>query len=146
MEPPMEPDVPSRELVRRARLFWEQSEADLKSAWQRWKAKAYLDSSFLSLQAALNALSTVCYLNGQVRIPNFSAVQLGSLCRELDPRFAAVEEACRELETVQGKNPYAPEAPETERAHSRLCYRQSDAILREVRGYLKSNRQRYFAP
>lgn len=142
-----QPDTPSPETVRRSRLYWEQSQEDLKGAWKQWRGQSYLESSYLSLQAALNAMATVCTLHGHLRLPVFSPLKLAGLCETADARFAGLSGPCEALEAVQERGPYdeARDAEE-EKSHARLCYDHSDRILKTVRGYLKENRRRYFAP
>lgn len=138
---------PSPEAVRRARAFWEQSRQDLKEARRKLNSKSYLDSSYLSLQAAINSMMSVCYLNGEFRVPNFSTIQLAGRLEGFDARFRAIAPHCRALEEVQGRSPYDPARDEAdERSQSRLNYAQGDAILKAVRGYLKENRKRFFSP
>lgn len=139
--------TPSADGLRRARTFWEQSQADLKEARRRMRARAYLDSSYLSYQASLNALTTVCYLHGEYRVPNHSTEQLAAKVEALVPHLAPVEEPAQALEAVQELNPFAPDRDAAEeRRQSRLYYDHSDSILKAVRAYLKAHRKRFFAP
>jgi hypothetical protein len=139
--------TPTPEAVRRARTFWEQGQADLKESRRRLRARAWLDSSYLSFQASLNALSSVCTLHGEFRLPSHSTGRLAALAQGYDPRFAALGEPAQELEAVQELNPYAAgrDAAEEQR-RSRLYYAHSDSILKAVRGYLKTHRRHFFAP
>jgi HEPN domain-containing protein len=137
----------SADAIRRARVFWEQSRADLREARRRMRARAYLDSSFLSFQASLNALTSVCHLHGEYRVPNFSTARLAALLQGVDAHFERVQAPALALEAVQELNPYAPERDEAqERRQSREHYDHSDSILKAVRGYLKTHRRRFFAP
>ena len=139
--------TPSPEAVRRARTFWEQSRQDLQEARRKLKARSYLDSSYLSLQAAINSMMSVCYLNGEFRVPNFSTIQLAGRLEGFDARFRAIAPHCRALEEVQSRSPYDPARDEAdERSQSRLNYAHGDAILKAVRVYLKENRKRFFSP
>lgn len=97
----MADSAPSPQALRRAKLFWEQAGLDSQGARQKHKARAYLESGYLSFQAALNALTAVCYLNAKFQLPNHSAVQMAGLCAAVDTRFEAVREACEALEAVQ---------------------------------------------
>ena len=142
-----EPEAPPAESVRRARVFWEQSRQDLKSARRQQRAGAYLDSRFFSLQAAVNALSAVCHLHGHFQLPNSSALQLLALCRKADPRFELLDPACAALEEAAQQNPFAQgSATGGEKTAGRASLGQSEAIVKAVRGYLKDNRKRFFAP
>ena len=138
---------PTSEAIRRARTFWEQSQTDLKEARRRMRAKSYLDSSFLSFQASINALTSVCYLHGEYRVPNHSTARLAALLQGFDDHFEPVQAPAQALEAVQELNPYAAERDETEeRRISRVHYDHSDSILKSVRRYLKIHRRRFFAP
>lgn len=146
----MRPPAPSDDRIRRARIFWEQSRADRAEARRRLRAGECLDSSYFSYQAAINALTSVCYLHGEYRVPNHSATQMVGVLQGLAPEWAGAEgllEAAVGLEPVQDMNPYAPERdPAEERRQGRLFYAHSGAILGEVKRFLKRNRKRFFAP
>jgi HEPN domain-containing protein len=138
---------PSPEMLRRARLFWEQGQADLKEARRLLRAQAWLESSFLSFQASVNVLTGVCHLHGEYRVPSASPLRLAGLVQGYDPLLAGLGPAAEALEAAQALNPYAPERdPLDEQRQSRLYYDHSDSILKAVRGYLKRNRRRFFAP
>lgn len=144
---PRDPRPPNEEVVRRAEVFWRQSRDDLKAARRALKGHEHLECSYLSFQAALNALTSVCYLQGRVQLPNFSTVQLAAICAEHDGRFAALEEPAGSLETVQRWDPFRTEtAPEDAPALARENYRHGEAVLNTVRGYLKEHRRRFFRP
>ena len=142
-----EPDTPSADTLRRARVFWQQSRQDLKAAKGQLRLGGSLESGYLSLQAALNALSAVCYLSGHVQLPQSSTMHMLALCREADPRFAMLEEACMALEEAAEQNPFAPprDVDEGKRA-AKARYEQGSAIVQAVQTYLKDNRKRFFAP
>jgi len=139
--------IPTAETLRRARMFWEQGQADLAEAKRLRRAGSHLDSSYLSFQAAINALTSVCYLHGEFRVPNFSTVQLAALLQGFDAQFERVEAAAQALESAQELNPFAGErdlAEEQRRAEE--FYDHGYSIVKTVRGYLKANRKRFFAP
>jgi len=139
--------APTAEALRRARMFWEQSQADLKEARSQLRKRANLDSSFLSFQAAINALTSLCYLHGEYRVPNFSTTQLAAKLQGYDPHFEQVEDAARALESVQELNPYRDDRDEAEeRKLAKAYYDHGNAILKTVRGYLKTHRKRFFTP
>jgi len=134
-------------MLRRARLMWEQGQADLKEARRLLRARSYLDSAFFSFQASINALTSVCYLHGEYRPPTHSPLRLVGVLQDYDAHFAGLGPAAEALEAVQELNPYAAERDaEDEQRRSRLYYDHSDSILKSVRGYLKRNRRRFFAP
>ena len=141
------PRLPSPETARRARVFWEQSRQDLKGARRQLRAGAYLDSGYASLQAALNALSAVCYLQGHLQLPQSSPVRMLALCRAAHPRFGELEEACMALEEAAEQNPFAPaKDADGGKAAGKARLAQSGAVVKSVRAYLKDNRGRFFAP
>ena len=70
-----------------------------------------------------------------------------ALCRAADPRFARLDEACVALEEAAGQNPYAPtQDADGGKAVGKARLGQSGEIIKAVRGYLKDNRKRFFAP
>ncbi|MCZ6531574.1 MAG: hypothetical protein O7A08_01265 [SAR324 cluster bacterium] len=133
--------------LHRARVFWEQSQQDLKTAKRQQRAGAFLDGRYFSLQAALNALSAVCHLQGHFQLPNASVLMLLALCRDVDPRFALLNQACTALEEAALQNPFVPGTDQGNgKAAGRDNLAHSEAVIKAVRGYLKDNRKRYFAP
>ena len=146
----MRTSAPTDDRIRRARIFWEQSREDRAEARRRLRVGESLDASYFSFQAAINALTSVCYLHGEYRVPNHSATQMVGVLQGLEPEWAGTGtliEAAVGLEPVQGLNPYDPDRdPAEERRQGRLYYAHSGAILGEVKRYLKRNRKRFFAP
>lgn len=137
----------SEEALRRARVYWEQAQQDRKTAKQKLRAGAFLDSSFLGLQAALNGLSAVCGLQGHFQLPAASPLEMLELCREAHPAFEALREPCQALEETAGRNPFAPQPSEKEsRQACRETLKNSEQVLAALRDYLKANRKRFFAP
>jgi hypothetical protein len=101
----------------------------------------------LSFQAALNALTVVCYLNGRFQPPNFSTARMAALSAELDPRFEAVRAACDALESVQHRSPFEAEPdPVALGELGRSSLSHSTQVVEAVRAYLKEHRKRFFAP
>jgi HEPN domain-containing protein len=144
---PTSPAVPSPQTLRRAKLFWEQAGQDHRAARERQRAGAPLEAAYLSFQAALNALTVVCYLNGRFQLPNFSTVRMAAQCAELDARFEAVRESCETLEAVQERGPFDAEPdPDALAALGKASLAQSDQVVEAVRAYLKEHRKRFFAP
>ncbi len=141
------PTVPSPETLRRAQAYWQQGQADLKEARRHRRARAHLESAYFSFQAAVNALVSVCYLEGHYQVPTHSVLRLTGLLQGHDERFAALQAAAESLEGAQQLNPFAAERDAAqEQAQARLYYDQSAAILDAVRAYLKVHRKRYFSP
>lgn len=131
------------DLWRRGEAYLEQSRADLKSARGQVRDRQYLSGAYLCLQAALNALTSVCFFNGVARVPNHGALALLAACKEADPVFSAPEEACAELEAVQGRSPYGSERDEAEEKElARACQAHGRAVVKAAERYLKKNRAR----
>lgn len=137
---------PSPEGLRRAKLEWEQSTADLREAKRESKAGAVLESCFHSLQAAVNVLSAVCRLNGHFRFPAHSPVQMLALCREADARLDSLEQECNLLEGVQDVNPFGDAAAQVTPEECKQALQAATTIHKVVRSYLKDNKNRLFAP
>ena len=142
-----ETQAPSAQALRRAQVCWEQSRQDLKRAKGKLRGGEYLESAFVSLQAALNGLATVCYLHGHFQLPLSSPVELLALCREADRHFEALEASCLALEAAAEQNPFrTPPGEGADKSACQATYGHSDAVLSAVRGYLKENRKRFFSP
>jgi hypothetical protein len=138
---------PSPESLRRAKLFWEQAREDHRNARKKRKAKEHLESGYLSFQAALNALTVVCYVNGQFRLPNHRTVGMAGLCAGIDARFEALREACGELDTVQDRSPFDAQPDGAALAElSRTALAHGERVLAAVAAYLKEHRARMFSP
>ena len=138
--------TPSEQALRRAKLFWDQAEQDTRAAKDKLK-RAPLESAYLSFQAALNALTVVCYVNGRFQLPNFSTTRMAALCVELDPRFETIREACEALEAVQQHSPFAAEPDSVALAAlGKSSFEHSARVVEAVRAYLREHRERFFAP
>jgi len=135
------PAGPSPRAVRRARLFWDQAHQDHRAARDKQRRHAPLEAAYLSVQAALNALSAVSYLNGRFQLPNFSTARMAALCVELDGRFEAILGACESLEAVQEHSPFE-DAPDTAAldALGAASVEHSTRVLDAVRTYLNEHR------
>lgn len=131
--------IPAKsDLWRRGEAYLEQSRADLKTARRMVKDGRPLDGAYLCFQAAANALSAVCFLNGVVRVPNHSTLALLAACREADPTFSAPEEACAELEAVQARNPFGSGRDlDEEKRFGRACRAHGAAVVKAVEKYFK---------
>lgn len=139
--------APTPEALRRAKVFWQQARQDAKSAAKKRRAGDHLESGYLSFQAAINALTVVCYLQGTFQVPNYSATKMASLCQDVDARFAALGPACAALEEVQAHSPFQPAAEPAVLAElSRASLEHGQAVVETVRGFLKEHRRRFFAP
>jgi len=138
--------APSAQSIRRAKLFWEQATQDLKGAREKLPS-APLESAYGCFQAALNALTTVCYLNGRYQLPNFSTARMAALCAEFEPAFESLRAPCDELESVQHRSPFdkAPD-PQALAELGRTSLAASTQVVDRVRDYLKEHRKRFFAP
>ena len=143
-DPGVDASSPSSETVRRAALYWEQSQIDLVEAKRLCRASAFVESSHLSFQAAVNALASVCHLRGRVRLPNHSAVALVELCGLTDSAFteASLLADCADLEAVQARSPFDPDPdPKLLKQAAGAALKQSDRVLKAVKRHLKSARK-----
>ncbi len=140
--------IPAKsDLRRRGEAYLEQSRDDLKTARRMVKDGRPLDGAYLSFQAAANALSAVCFLNGVVRVPNHSTVALLAACREADPSFSAPEDACAELEAVQARNPFGSgRDPDEEKRFARACQTHGAAVVKAVEKYFKKKKKHKTPP
>ncbi len=140
------PEAGARALAQ-ARVCWRQSSQDLKNARKKRRGLAHRQSAHLSLQAALNALSAVCLLQGHFQLPSSSAVGLLALCVPADGRFEALHPVCGELEAAGQADLFAPPAESgADEALAAACLAHAATVVEAVRGYLRDNRTRFFAP
>ncbi len=131
------------DLWRRGEAYLEQSRADLKTARGLVRDQQYLNGAYLCFQAAVNALTSVCFFNGVARVPNHGALALLAACTEADPSFSAPEEACAELEAVQGQNPYGSERDEAEEKRlARACQAHGRAVVKAAELYFKKKKKK----
>lgn len=139
--------APSAETIRRARLFWEQGGEDLKSARAMLRRKEFLQSSYFSLQGAVNGLSAVCHLHGLFQLPTGGPTQLLALIAGIAPDLANAVGALNALEQVTEHNPFAATEPGDDLpAFSRACLDEGRRVMKHLKAYLKANRARFFAP
>ena len=138
---------PTPEMIRRAKVFWEQSGQDFKAAKAALRRREHLQSSLLSLQAALNGLSAVCHLHGHFQLPAASPVRLLTLCAAADPRFGELIEDCAALEQATEIDPFSEKRdPEQEADLGRRCAGEGGRLRKFLNKYLKENQSRYFKP
>ena len=141
------PDAPSAETRRRARGHWEQAVESLRLARKAAKSGDGLQSGYLSLQGALNALRALCMLHGHMQPPAYSPSALAALLAAETPELAALAEPCNALESVQALNPFAAgRDPAAERQQAADALARGEAVLSLVRAHLKANRALFFAP
>ncbi|MDH4248376.1 MAG: hypothetical protein OEW39_11235 [Deltaproteobacteria bacterium] len=144
---PERPDAPSPESVRRARTHWQLAGESLRQAQKEHQARHFIQGGFLSLQAAQNALNTLCQLQGHILPPLHSPSALSTLVTADIPALEGLIAPCHALEAVQGLNPFAGQRDdETEQAQSKQALDHAQAVLTQVRAYLKAHRKRFFAP
>ena len=137
---------PSGQALRRAQLFWEQSNQDIRAAKDKLK-RAPLESAYLSVQAALNALTVVSYLNGKFQLPNFSTARMAAEAAGVDSRFETLREACEALEAVQHRSPFEADPDPVALADlGKTSFDHGRHVIDSVRGYLKEHQKRFFSP
>lgn len=142
---------PSPRTLRRAKLFWEQCQADLKEARALLKRKQPVRSSFLSLQGATNGLSALCHLQGHFQLPAGGPAQLLALFASGAPEFPGENLGFPALERVMEQQPFS--APQSGgdgggggAEFGKQCLAEAEALRKLLKRFLKANRNRYFAP
>ena len=144
---PAEPgEAPSAEILRRARAHWEQAGEDLRQARRALGKGDPVQGGFMSLQAAQNALRVPCLLHGHVMPPLHSPAALAALLGAEVPELTALAAPCGVLEEAQGLNPFARRDPGEEREQAARALEQAEAVLAQIKAYLKARKHRYFAP
>ena len=102
---------PSERALQRAQTHWQQSSVDYQQAQKKLK-KSPIESSFLSLQTALNAIAAAAILLGHIQLPMHSLTQLANLCNS-QPTFQTLLSHCVSLENAGGLNPFQVPSKQT---------------------------------
>lgn len=137
-----EQDTQHSEHLRRAKLFLEQAGADLKEAQRHLRKGAALESGYLSLQAAMNAMSALAHAHGDYRLPSHSPARLAQHLCDGPLALAPDDEAGRTpwldpaaaLEAVQMRGPFdATRDPAAEKAEAAAHLEYAGALLKLVK-------------
>lgn len=130
----------------RAQLYWEQSLADQKEAKRAFKAGTYPEASFLAFQSAINALSSLCLLDNQFRLPSARAGEMLSQAISLAPALESLEASCQVLDSVEALNPFKEIDTEKLKGDSKSHLEAGAQVVKQVKLFLKQNRKQFFTP
>lgn len=87
-----------------ARMYQMQSDEDVKLAAEYLKKKKFGTSIMLSVQASINALTSVCIGLNRFRNPTFSVKGLNEICMGYSDDFKKIKTHCEEMELVHEMN------------------------------------------
>ena len=133
----------SERSIRRGRISWEQSQEDLKLAGSFIKS-APQKSCLLSVQASINAISSILEIQGHFQLPAFSCVEL------LDQSIPHVQELerirpqCYLLDSSIDRDVMGRENQHIgfTVAYARSCHKAGRIVLSAIRNYWKENPSR----
>jgi HEPN domain-containing protein len=121
-----------------------QAKADLKTARDDLERENYYASCFFSQQSAEKALKALLILKGFRAIITHSTLELVRRCSEIDERFKAFVDPCKELDKhyIGSRYPnFYPEGAPFEyytREDAEKCLSYAESILREVERFMGS--------
>ena len=130
----------SERSLKRCKVSWEQSQEDLAQAKANVKTKPEI-SCLMSVQASINAISSILEANGHFQLPAFSCVEMLDLALQYHEDLEKIRSQCYVLDSslerdvmgnAQQKNlkfttPYA-----------RTCHQAGQTVLKSVKNYWKS--------
>ena len=129
----------SERSLKRGKVSWEQSQEDLVQAKTKLKTGPQI-SCLLSVQASINAISSILEANGHFQLPAFSCVEMLDQALQYHAELEKIRSQCYVLDSslerdvmgnAQQKNlsfttPYA-----------RTCHQAGQTVLKSVKNYWK---------
>ncbi len=138
----------SQRTVRRGRVSWMQCQDDLKTA--KGCIRTSPDKScLLSVQASINALSSVLEAHGHFQLPAFSCVELLNQCLPLAPTLEAIRSQCYVLDGSLDRDLMGHTMQKNMRftaPYAKTCHRSGQAVIEAVKRYWQENQTRFFKP
>lgn len=144
----MQQASPSDRTRRRASVSWAQAQEDLQESKQRIK-EAPDASCLLSMQCAINALSSIPEAQGRFQLPTYSSVEMLDVCLQYAPELEALRNSCYVLDGLLERDVMGNAQQKNIRftsAYARTCHQAAEAVLDGLRGFFKANATAYFAP
>ena len=131
----------SERSIQRGRISWEQSQDDLAQAESFIKTEPQ-KSCLLSVQASINAISSVLEAQGHFQLPAFSNVELLDKCIQHFEELEKIRSQCYVLDSslerdVMGHS--KQKKPHFNVPFARTCHKSSKIVIDAVRIYWKAN-------
>ena len=129
--------------LREGLRWFEQAEADLKTAGDCLKTENYYASAFFSQQAAEKALKGFLYMKGFRGLVTHSVLELAEKSSEFEKTYESFIDQARELDRhyIGARYPnFYPEGPAFKyytRGDAERCLGYAGSILGEVKKFLK---------
>ena len=143
----MQKIAPSVRSLQRAKVMWEQSNDDLRTARDLQNTNPEL-SCLQSVQAAINALSSLLEAQGFFQLPSYSAVELLDLCVQQNANeLESTRSACYILDSSLERDVFGNTQQKNIRftsPYAKTCLGAARQIHEAVRRYLKKNRDLFF--
>jgi HEPN domain-containing protein len=145
----MQKIAPSARSLQRAKVMWDQSNDDLRTARDLQNSNPEL-SCLQSVQAAINALSSLLEAQGFFQLPSYSAVELLDLCVQQNANeLESTRSACYILDSSLERDIFGNTQQKNIRftpPYAKTCQGAARQIHEAVRRYLKNNRDLFFTP
>ena len=145
----MQKIAPSERSLQRAKVMWDQSNNDLRTARDLQTCNPEL-SCLHSVQAAINALSSLLEAQGFFQLPTYSAVELLDLfVKQNGNELESTRSACYILDSSLERDVFGNTQQKNIRftpPYAKTCQEATRQIHEAVRRYLKTNRDLFFNP
>ena len=129
----------SERSIRRGRVSWDQSHEDLKLAGSFIKS-APQKSCLLSVQASINAISSILEIQGHFQLPSFSCVELLDLSIPHAQELEGIRLQCYLLDSSMERDVMDSENQQHigfTVAYARSCHKAGSIVLSAIRDYWK---------
>ena len=134
----------SERSIRRGRVSWEQSQEDLKLAGSFIKS-APQKSCLLSVQASINAISSILEIQGYFQLPAFSCVEMLDQSIPHAHELEGIRPQCYLLDSSMERDVMGRENQQHivfTVAYARSCHKAGRIVLSAIRNYWKENPSR----
>ncbi|MGA1598224.1 MAG: hypothetical protein ACO4AU_04180 [bacterium] len=139
---------PSERSRRRAQVSWEQAQDDLQQARERIK-KAPDASCLLSMQGAINALSSLPESQGIFQLPSYSVVEMLDVCVPMAADLEAIRNRCYVLDGLLERDVMGNAQQKNIRftsAYARTIHEAAQAVVQAVQEALNRDSETFFKP
>ena len=86
--------------------YWEQALQDIRNAKKFHKSAVYQKSAYLSVQSAMNALTSICFAYKNYQLPAYQLVELLQICCQYNTNFQEVYDNCRIMDSIHELSPF----------------------------------------
>jgi hypothetical protein len=135
--------------LQRAKVTWEQSSTDLRTARDLQNSRPEL-SCLQSVQAAINALSAPLEAQGFFQLPAYSTLELLDLCIQQNANeLGFTRSACYILDSSLERDVFGNTQQKNIRftpPYAKTCQGAAQQIHEAVHRYLKTNQDLFFTP